>query len=103
VMEQSKVKMINREEHLAKLALPKKWKEMRRLWNEKYPRGHKWHYYSSKDPDARNFYRDFARGQQAVIGLRWGLPGFLNQPLTKAKAIERMGRVIRERGEGQNA
>jgi len=67
---------------------------MRQVWNELYHRGHKWHYYSSNDPDARIFYRDFTRGQQAVIGTRWGLPGVPSQPMTKAEAVERARRIM---------
>jgi hypothetical protein len=96
VLEQSEVQILNREEHLAKLTLPK-WKEMRQAWNEMYARGHKWHYYNSKDPDARIFRRDFDRGQQAVIGTKCGLPGIPNQPMTKAEAVERARAIIRER------
>jgi len=95
VLEQSEVRIVNREEYLAKLTLPK-WKEMRQAWNELYPRGHRWHYYNSTDPDARIFYRDFTRGQQAVIGTRWGLPGVSRQPMTKAEAVERARRIMTE-------
>jgi len=95
VLEQSEARIVNREEYLAKLTLPK-WKVMRRLWNERHPRGHDWHYYSSRDPDARIFRRDFDRGQQAVIGTKWGLPGVPNQPMTKAQALERAQRNLRE-------
>jgi len=94
VLEQSEVRIVNSEEYLAKLALPK-WKKMRRLWNERYHRGHDWHYYSSKDPDARIFRRDFDRGQQAVIGTKWGLPGIPGQPMTAEEAHEARRRNTR--------
>jgi len=32
--------------------------------------------------EVRNFRCDFDRGQQAVIGTEWGLPGVPGQPLT---------------------
>ena len=40
-------------------------------------------------PEVRNFHRDFDRGQQAVIGTEWGLPGIPGQPLTyQEKLVE---------------
>jgi hypothetical protein len=96
VLEQSEVQVVDREEHLAKLTLPQ-WKEMRQAWNGIYPKGHEWHYYSSKDPNARVFRRDFDRGQQAVIGTKLGLPGVPSQPMTKAESVEHALGIMRER------
>ena len=94
VLEQSELQIVNREEHLAKLAVPK-WKEKRRWWNERDPRGHKWHFHSSKDPDVRIFRRDFDRGQRAVIGTKWSLPGVPNEPMTRAEAMGRAQRILK--------
>jgi hypothetical protein len=84
VVEHSKLQIVNREEGLAKLTIPK-WKELRELWNKKYQEGHVWHYHKKKE---HRFSRDFYRGQEAVIGTRDGLPGVPGQPMSRAEAEE---------------
>lgn len=77
VVDHSDLQIVNREENLAKLTMPS-WKELRELWNERYPQNHEWHY--GKDR-AHRFSRDFLeRGQEAVIGTKWGLPGVPGMP-----------------------
>jgi hypothetical protein len=66
VVAHSKLQVVNREEGLAKLTIPK-WKELRELWNKKYQEGHEWHYHKKKE---HRFSRDFYRGQEVVTGTR---------------------------------
>jgi hypothetical protein len=47
VVVHSKLQVVNREEGLAKLTIPK-WKELRELWNKQYREGHEWHYHKKK-------------------------------------------------------
>jgi hypothetical protein len=48
VVVHSKLQVVNREEGLAKLTIPK-WKELRELWNKQYREGHEWHYHKQKE------------------------------------------------------
>jgi hypothetical protein len=91
VVEQSKLEVVNREEGLAKLTIPK-WKELRELWNKQYQEGHEWHYHKKKE---HRFSRDFYRGQEAVIGTKDGLPGVPGQPMSRAEAQGVEERLIR--------
>ena len=81
-MAHSKLEVVNREEGLAKLTIPK-CKELRELWNERYPEGHEWHYHKERE---HRFSRDFYRGQEALIGTKDGLPGVPGQPMSRAEA-----------------
>jgi hypothetical protein len=76
VLDQSEIEIVNTEESLARLELPP-WRKSMGSWNKQFSEG---------DPrcysEVRNFHRDFDRGQQAVIGTEWGLPGVPGQPLT---------------------
>jgi hypothetical protein len=88
VLQQSKFEIVKKPRLLgrdwrAKLILPA-WKELRRQWNEKYPVGNEWHY-GQNDPHAKIFRRDFVSGQEVVIGTRYGLPGVLGTPMTRAE------------------
>ena len=62
-------------------------------WNKQFSEGDPRRY-----PDVRNFRRDFDRGQQAVIGTEWGLPGVPAQPMSadeeRNEAEERKERMI---------
>jgi hypothetical protein len=88
VLKQSKINIVNTREYLARLELPP-WRQMLESWNKQFSEGDPQRY-----PDVRNFRRDFDRGQQAVIGTAWGLPGVPGQPmsyqqrLAEAKARE---------------
>src|SRR5829696_2230045 len=64
VVAHTQLQVVNGEEGLAKLTIPK-WKELREIWNEQYPKGHEWHYDNNRE---HRFSRDFYRGQQAIIG-----------------------------------
>jgi hypothetical protein len=46
--------------------VPRSWRTLLRLWNGKFPEGHKWHY-----TDVRNFSRDFGRAKQAILHPRY--------------------------------
>ena len=81
VVRHSRLQVVNREEGLAKLTIPQ-WKELRELWNEQYPEGHKWHYGKNRE---HRFSRDFYRGQQTVVGTKDGLPGVQGQPISRAE------------------
>lgn len=92
VVSRSELRVVNREEGLAKLIVPAAWKELRELWNKQYPEGHEWHYHKKKE---HRFGRDFYRGQEAVIGTRDGLPGVPGQPMSRAEAQGIEKRLIR--------
>jgi hypothetical protein len=85
VLDQSEIRIVSREERLAKLELPK-WRVMLRRWNEQHPRSDRWHYENPDETGVQRFQRDFVRGQKAVIGTRFGLPGVPGQPMTRADA-----------------
>ena len=91
VVTRSKLQVVNREEGLAKLTIPT-WKELREIWNEQYPEGHRWHYGKNRE---YRFSRDFYRGQEAVIGTRYGLPGVPGQPMSRAELQGLKERFIR--------
>ncbi len=91
VVVHSKLQVVNREEGLAKLTIPR-WKELRELWNKQYREGHEWHYHKKKE---HRFSRDFYRGQEAVIGTGDGLPGVPGQPMSRAEVLETKDRLIR--------
>ena len=91
VVEHSQLQVVNREEGLARLIIPK-WNELRELWNEWYPEGHEWHYHKERE---HRFSRDFYRGQEAVIGTMDGLPGVPGQPKSRASVQEVKERLIR--------
>lgn len=82
VLFHSKLDVVSEEEGLAKLTIPHSWKVLRNLWNERYPQTHNWHYHRKEE---HRFSRDFYRGQEAIIGTRYGLPGIPNQPMTAAE------------------
>lgn len=90
VVSYSQLKVVHRKEGLAKLTIPG-WKMLRELWNERYPEGHEWHYPKKKE---HRFSRDFYRGQEAVIGTQYGLPGVPHQPMTAAEARERLSSIL---------
>ena len=75
---------VNRDEHLEKLSLSKSWRELRELWDERWPAGHGWRY---KGEGVRNFRRDFGLGQKAVIGTGWGLLGAPGEPRTREEIM----------------
>ena len=87
VVGQSKLVMVNERENLGKLVLPGtgKWRDLRKQWDDHLPADHAWRY---GEIGWRNFHRDFMRGQKAVIGNRWGLPGYPGQPMTAEEAIK---------------
>ena len=93
VLDQSEIRIVSRDERLAKLELPK-WREMLRRWNEEHPRGNKWHYENPEATGVQRFQRDFVRGQKAVIGTRFGLPGIPGQPMTRAGAKTGVERTV---------
>jgi hypothetical protein len=73
-------------------------------WNERFPASHRWHYENAERTGVQRFHRDFGRGQEAVIGTKYGLPGVPGQPQTAAEVklgteqmIERWSRAA-ERG-----
>lgn len=76
VLDQSEINVLDKKEYLARLELPR-WRQMLEDWNKQF---------SEDDPrrygDVRNFRRDFDRGQRAVIGTEWGLPGVPSQPMS---------------------
>jgi len=74
VVDQGEIQIVNAEEYLARLKLPS-WRRMLELWNELLPEPHSWRY-----KNVRNFRRDCMRGQEAVIGTKWGLPGVPGEP-----------------------
>ena len=81
VVAHSKLRVLNGEEGLAKLAIPE-WKKLRELLNEQYPEGHAWHYLKKKE---HRFSRDFYRGQEAVIDTMDGFPRVPGQPMSRAE------------------
>lgn len=83
VVSHSELRILNREEGLAKLIVPAEWKELRELWNKRYPEDHEWHYHRKKE---HRFSRDFYRGQEVMIGTQYGLPGAPGQPRSRAEA-----------------
>jgi hypothetical protein len=76
VLDQSKIKIVSAKEYLARLEHPK-WRQMLESWNKQFSEDDPWRY-----PDLRNFRRGFDRGQRAVIGTKWGLPGVSGQPMS---------------------
>jgi len=82
VVDQSEIQIVNAEEYLARLKLPS-WRRMLELWNELLPEPHSWRY-----KNVRNFQRDFRRGQEAIIGTKWGLPGVPGEPKNAEEAKE---------------
>ena len=88
VVDQSEIDLANTGEYLARLKLPP-WRQILDSWNKQFSESDPRRY-----PDVRNFRRDFDRGQQAVIGTKWGLPSVPGQPMsyqekvTQAKARE---------------
>jgi hypothetical protein len=92
VLDQSKINIVNTGEYLARLELPP-WRQMLESWNKQFSEGDPRRY-----SDVRNFRRDFDRGQQAVIGTEWGLPGTPDQPISadeaRKEARERKERLI---------
>jgi hypothetical protein len=83
----SDLEILSETEGLAKLIIPLPWKVLRNLWNEWYPQTHEWHYHKKQE---HRFSRDFYRGQEAVIGTQYGLPGIPNQPMTEAEVVSRV-------------
>jgi hypothetical protein len=73
VVDQIEIQLVNADEHLARLKFPS-WRKMLELWNEQLEH-HSWRY-----QNVRNFRRDFMRGQEAIIGTQWGLPGVPGEP-----------------------
>lgn len=83
VLARSQVKVVSEAEHLGKLVLTSTWRSLREAWDNELPAGHDWRY---GERGARNFPRDFERGQMKVTGSKWGLPGVPGQPMTQAEA-----------------
>jgi hypothetical protein len=93
VLDKAEVEITDRGERLGKLALSMTWREILEDWNRVYPEADAWHYKNARTTGVQNFRRDFDRGQEAVIGTRFGLPGVPDQPRTAAEtkaAFERM-------------
>ena len=82
VVDQGEIQIVNAEEYLAWIKLPS-WRRMLELWNEQLPEPHSWRY-----KNVRNFQRDFRRGQEAIIGTKWGLPGVPGEPKNAEEAKE---------------
>jgi hypothetical protein len=93
VLERSQVKLVNRNEYLARLIIPDKWAEIMRDWNELHGPGHPWHY-----TEVSNFRRDFGRGQQAIAGTKYALTGIPGEPRTVAEAQASIGRILEALG-----
>jgi hypothetical protein len=87
VVDQSEIQIVNAEEYMARIK-PPSWRRMLELWNEQLREPHSWRY-----ENVRNFRRDFTRGQEAVIGTKWGLPGMLGEPKDAKEAREDMKRL----------
>ena len=85
VVEQAEIAVISEKENLGKLVLPDSWRELRKLWDDHLPTDHAWKY---GENGWRNFQRDFKRGQEAVIGNEYGLPGVPAQPRTAEQVQE---------------
>jgi hypothetical protein len=81
VVDQIEIQLVNADEHLARLKLPS-WRKMLELWNEQLEH-HSWRY-----KNVRNFRRDFMRGQEAIIGTQWGLPGVPGEPKNEEQVRE---------------
>lgn len=84
VVSLSYVRVKSIEENLARIEIPK-WRDMLRSWNKDHPPGDKWHYEDEEGKGVKRFHRDFKRGQHAVVGSDFGLPGDPNQPMTRAE------------------
>jgi hypothetical protein len=93
VLERARVKLVSRDEYLARLELPGTWAELMEEWNEDYGPDHPWHY-----TQASNFGRDFSRGQQAIAGTRYALSGVPGQPMTMAQAKASFDRLREKLG-----
>ena len=93
VVDQGEIQIVNAEEYLAWIKLPS-WRRMLELWNEQLPEPHSWRY-----KNVRNFQRDCMRGQEAVIGTKWGLPGVPGEPKNAEEVrkdyIKRLRRRVR--------
>lgn len=90
VVGRGEVEVVSERESLGKLVLPHSWRKLRELWDDHLPAGHTWRY---GEKGERNFYRDFMRGQEAVTGSKWGIPGYPGQPMTAEqsnRAVEEM-------------
>lgn len=99
VVARTGVKVVSEAENLGKLELLHGWRELRELWDSHLSVGHAWRY---GEAGHRNFRRDFARGQEAIICSKWGLPGYPGQPKTAAEAeagvelfVERLREQVR--------
>jgi hypothetical protein len=93
VLDKADVKIVSRNEYLARLKVPGTWADLMREWNELYGPGHPWHY-----TEASNFGRDFGRGQQALAGTKYALSGIPGEPRTVAEAKASFDRLHEKLG-----
>jgi hypothetical protein len=93
VLERARVKLVSKDEYLARLELPGTWASLMREWNEQHGQGHPWHY-----TEVSNFWRDFGRGQQAIAGTKYALTGIRGEPRTVAEAKASFDRLREKLG-----
>ena len=92
VLDQGRINIVNAGEYLARLKLPP-WRRMLESWNKQFSEGDPRRY-----PDVQNFWRDFMRGQEAVIGTKWGLPGVPGQPMSADEGRKHIKHFIERYG-----
>ena len=85
VVGRSEIVVASEKENLGKLVLSDSWRELQKLWDDHLPTDHAWRY---GEKGWRNFHRDYMRGQEAVIGNEYGLPGVPHQPRTAEQIQE---------------